>query len=394
MTGVTIGNQVTKIGMSALPANNSSFVVYCQYNSYAWNYAVENSIAHSDPARVEPTAAAIQGETHTMRRGETQQLTLTLEPQNASDTAVTWYADSNILMVADGTVSALSSGTATVYAELENGVKAAYEIEVAVPVLSITDEQLDYELAVGHDITLAPILLPAAAVERELIWTSDNESVATVDTYGTVTGVNQGEAQITAITESGLSLTYNFSVVIRLEGVDLSAENIYLVAGQRVRFGRIQAIPAQANITEFTFSVDAGNVVSVDETGCIQALTAGEAVITVAIPDHEELTASCHVTVLENANILRLPGALREIEEEAFTGTASKAIVIPEGTVSIGKRAFADSVALKQVSLPSTLTAISNDAFAGASVTVVCPSGSEAERYAADHGFAYMNGCD
>ncbi len=391
MTGLTIGDQITEIGISALPENNEDFVVYCHYNSAAWNYAVQNEVAHSDPSRIEATAAVISGETQIMTRGSTQQLTLAIEPANASETNVVWYADSDILLVTDGFVSALSSGTATVYAVLENGVKATYEIEVAVPVLSISDEQTEYELGVGHDITLAPVLLPAAAIERALVWTSGNPDIAAVDENGTVTGVNQGQTTITAVTESGLSLTYDFTVILRLDGIQLSATDICLIQGQNVEFGNIRTIPAQANTGEFTFSVDADDVLSVDAAGHIHAIAAGEAVITVGVPQNDEITVNCHVTVVDSMSKLQLPGALSEIEEEAFAGITAEALVIPDGAVSIGRRAFADNSVLKQVVLPASLTTISNDAFGDAAMTIICPANSAAERFATDHGYSYMS---
>ena len=62
---------------------------------------------------------------------------------------------------------------------------------------------------------------------------------------------------------------------------------------------------------------------------------------------------------------LRLPGGLRSIEEEAFSGDSSiSSVVLPEGIEEIGSRAFADS-GLKQITLPASLQWIAEDAFAG-----------------------------
>ena len=392
LKSLTISDQVTKIGTSAIPASNEALVVYCSYGSTAWNYAAENDIAHSDPNRVDATGAEIHGETAIMTRGSTQQLTLTIEPANASETKVTWFADSAILLVSDtGFVSALSSGSATVYAVLENGITASYPIEVAVPVLSISDEQTERELAVGEQISLEPTLLPAAAIERKLTWTSANPGVAAVDESGTVTGVNAGETTITAVTESGLTLTYTFLVRIHLESLQLSAENICLTTGQRVRFGIAQSVPALPAGSELplTISMDTAGIVTVDETGLITAISAGEVTLTVTIEGNEEISAVCHVQVKQQMSRMNLPAALREVEEEAFSGIPAETVVIPAGTVSIGNRAFAGST-LQQVYLPASLESIAQDAFSGTNVLILCPAGSRAETYAREHGIRYM----
>ena len=62
--------------------------------------------------------------------------------------------------------------------------------------------------------------------------------------------------------------------------------------------------------------------------------------------------------------VLTLPEGFRAVEDEAFAGLAAvTGLVIPEGMESVGSRAFADS-GLTEITLPATLTAIADDAFA------------------------------
>lgn len=57
-------------------------------------------------------------------------------------------------------------------------------------------------LAPGEDATLSPWVLPGNAKESDIIWTTDNAAVATVD-GGTVTAVADGSAVITAAVATG-----------------------------------------------------------------------------------------------------------------------------------------------------------------------------------------------
>ena len=63
------------------------------------------------------------------------------------------------------------------------------------------------------------------------------------------------------------------------------------------------------------------------------------------------------------ANELALPAGLREIGDEAFMGDRSlDEVNLPDGTVSIGARAFAQT-SLKRIYLPTTVKEIAPDAF-------------------------------
>ena len=104
-----------------------------------------------------------------------------------------------------------------------------------------------------------------------------------------------------------------------------------------------------------------------------------------------EVGAYREFTVVSNddpyaENVLRLPAALGVIEDEAFEGVSARTVVIPNGTSSIGSRAFADCGMLKYVEIPDSVTSIAGDAFAGSNVTFICNDGSTAYAYAQSHG--------
>jgi len=79
---------------------------------------------------------------------------------------------------------------------------------------------------------------------------------------------------------------------------------------------------------------------------------------------------------------MALPAALKTVEAEAFAGDRSiDEIVLPDGILTIGARAFADST-LTSITLPDTITAIADDAFEGSpDVTALVTAGSYAMRW-------------
>ena len=87
---------------------------------------------------------------------------------------------------------------------------------------------------------------------------------------------------------------------------------------------------------------------------------------------------------------LILPASLTTIEDEAFIGGAFAYVKLPEGTKSIGCRAFADCPNLVCIYIPASARTIDPDAFDGADrLTIIGIPGSEAENFAHLHGFAF-----
>ncbi len=90
-------------------------------------------------------------------------------------------------------------------------------------------------------------------------------------------------------------------------------------------------------------------------------------------------------------DILSLPADLTAIGPGAFEGDAFQGVIVPDGAVSIGGRAFAGCARLEWIDIPASVTHIEADAFAGCSdLTVFAPAGSTAASFAANKGFALV----
>lgn len=91
------------------------------------------------------------------------------------------------------------------------------------------------------------------------------------------------------------------------------------------------------------------------------------------------------------AETLTLPAELAVVEDAAFAGTAVTAVSIPEGTQTLGARAFADCTALNRVVIVGDQTVIGENCFdnCGAELLMVCPQNSKALSYARSHQLDY-----
>lgn len=128
-------------------------------------------------------------------RGETVQLSATVDPSEHTSSLVWSSSNSAVATVsAGGLVTAISTGQAVIYAEVM-GVKAECKVTVNNYVVKLDKSSIELYLG-GTDrlhATIAPDA-PGAVIE----WSSSNATVATVSDSGLVTAVATGDAVITA----------------------------------------------------------------------------------------------------------------------------------------------------------------------------------------------------
>lgn len=138
--------------------------------------------------------------------GETGTLTATVQPDTATDKTVTWASDDQTVATVDqsGTVTAVAPGTATVTATTADGSHTARcVVTVTRPVTGVTLDKTTLSLFTGNTETLTAAVQPADATNRDVTWSSSDETVATVDKNGIVSAVGAGEATITVTTAEG-----------------------------------------------------------------------------------------------------------------------------------------------------------------------------------------------
>ena len=110
-----------------------------------------------------------------------------------------------------------TAGTKTVtisYTEGEIETEITYTITVSeVPVTGITLDATEATILVGNTKTLTATIAPENATNKNVTWSSNDESVATV-ADGVVTAVAEGSATITATAEGGSDVTATCVVTV------------------------------------------------------------------------------------------------------------------------------------------------------------------------------------
>ena len=236
-----------------------------------------------------------------MLLGETQQLSPTVRPRNTTDSVIYITDDSSVLTVSSsGVVTAVGTGTATVTAAAGNQI-CAYTISVSMDSSMIVTE-MDLSLAsntiyVGNSVSASLQVRPTSASQYATVTlTSSNERVATVNSFGRVTGVSAGTATITATCGSVTASTTVTVVALPTDttgtvssgtttsnsGQVITVTPSYVVLKPgATRTLSAKATPASAS-QSFTYKSGNSSVATVSPSGVITAVGTGSTSITVS----------------------------------------------------------------------------------------------------------------
>ena len=238
--------------------------------------------------------------------GESKTLTATVKPSDATDKSVSWSSDKPDVATVDdsGKVEAKAAGEATVTVTTKDGGKTATcKVTVTAAEVKVTGVKLDRSsltLAVGESETLVATVSPDDATNKEVTWSCNDISVAKVE-EGKVTGIKAGTATIIATTkDGGYKATCAVTVTAtgsEVTGVTLNETELTLEVGEGAKLWET-VTPSTASDKSVTWSSDKPEVATVDESGNVEAKSAGEATITVTTNVGGK-TATCKVTVVE-----------------------------------------------------------------------------------------------
>lgn len=154
-----------------------------------------------------------------MTVGDSETLTATVTPSNATDKTVTWSSSKTTVATvsSSGVVTAKAVGTATITVTTNDGAKTATcAVTVKAATVFVTGVSLNkssLSMTVGDTETLTATVTPSNATDKSVTWASSKTSVATVSSNGVVTAKSAGTATITVKTTDG-SKTATCSVTV------------------------------------------------------------------------------------------------------------------------------------------------------------------------------------
>lgn len=242
--------------------------------------------------------------------GEQETLTATIYPANASIQDLVWTSEfpTKVSILSDGDGLLTSTVTAednnnnlviVTVTTIDGNFSDTCVIELPEYVVTgVTVQPNTLTLGVGETLPLSAIVVPDEAMNKNVVWSSDNDTVVTVDLDGFVTGVTEGTAEITVTTEDGghtdvCSITVE---IIPVVSVDLP-DNELVKINETIELD-VLVLPLNATDQTVTWSSDNESIITVDEDGIVTGHAIGTANIMVESNDGAFMD-SCAVTVYE-----------------------------------------------------------------------------------------------
>lgn len=329
----------TELGFEIDRDQNKSYVMYLSNTEYSYSESIDfiDQVVFTDlipntvydlavyDTSVDPNELVYTGNyltpaydqysssiTNASKEGDNLTFDVNYEGNNIDFVTIIVYGDNNeVIYKYEGSpldqVTVNSKGyenvTCSVYINGEmTHFEQLFASQEIVHVTSVSLDQSSLELAVGETYEFIATVLPENATNKELIWSSSDESVLTVND-GVITAIKEGKATVTVKSKDGFKsssceVTVNKEPsIIHVSSVSLNETTLNLETGDR--YTLIAAVlPTDATDKSLSWSSSDDSIVTVTNKGKLTALKAGEATITVTTKDGG-LTASCTVNVTQ-----------------------------------------------------------------------------------------------
>ncbi|MGI6710336.1 MAG: Ig-like domain-containing protein [Bacilli bacterium] len=261
-----------------------------------------------------------------------QQTTLTVTDNTGNVARVIWVADTPHVATINemGVVTGVSTGIAqfTAKAQGSQNITASYmmlvkEADSSGGGSNITSIEVTgvAEILTGNKMKLNVTYTPSTEAAT-FTYTSTNESVATVDAAGWVTGVGGGTVQIvvTLNEDTSKSATYTVTVIPLPEGITISGAN-NVSYGQNILLQAAAYPIGASSLVTWTSSNTA--IATVDANGRVTGVATGSVTITATSIVSSTIKATHQVTVSDAMNITLNPTSLSIAAGASQTITAT-----------------------------------------------------------------------
>ena len=242
-------------------------------------------------------SVAINPSSVVMEKGETMVLTEVFQPVLSDDWGSDWStSDSNVATISNysGTLTAKGTGECVItLTHRATGLTGTCNVKVVVMPTEVTLDRTEAAMIKGETLQLVATLLPADA-DDTLVWTSTDETVATVDAQGNVTALKTGATTVTVTDIKGHTATCEVTVTNPVTAVTLDRTEVAMIKGETLKL-TATVTPTDADDTAVAWTTSDEAVATVDEDGNLTAVATGTATVTVT--DAEGHTAICAVSV-------------------------------------------------------------------------------------------------
>lgn len=218
--------------------------------------------------------------------------------------------------------------TLTIRSNKNPEVYATIPVRIYVELKKIRLSAPEKKLNVGQQMRLEYSLEPENVTGIAVSFSSNKESVATVDATGLVTAVGRGKATITATTQDGKKrASVRLEVKQGVEAISFASPEYMISVGGKKKL-RATVLPSNASNKKLTWSSADESIAKVDRSGNVTALAAGDVQIIAASQSETEVSAAVTVHCVKPAQSVSVEQT--QVDLQAGQSFQLHPIVLPE----------------------------------------------------------------
>jgi uncharacterized protein YjdB len=264
--------------------------------------------------------------------GGTLQLTPAYLPEDASKKQVTWVSENEKLATVDenGLVTGLKRGTVRITATAADGsrIRASISLNVVQKAEEITLDKPEVTVDTGRTAVIRATVLPKDTNDKNVVWSSSDESVAKVNNQGRITGVALGECEITCASKTTGDVQAKAVVHVQQPVTKITMDEAPVIyAGESAQL-TWHVEPANASNQTLSFKSANPKVLTVSEDGTVTGVAFGEAFVNVSSTDGSNRQARVKVKVMQHVTGVHMYRHTAYIDIGATNQT--RAIVEPD----------------------------------------------------------------
>jgi len=326
--------RVTPVAPNYIDLNNNIVPVYIIATLVAnGNKTAKCSVIVNNAWTIFVNSLTLNKEKMYLDKGTTtDSLKASILPSTATHKTLKWTSDDESVATVDsnGRITAVENGVANITATTIDGsnLSASCEVTVVTPVLTMSIKDTAGNIVtpktikVNESFTLVADVGPTTASIKDVLWTSSDPRVVSVDTTGVITGISNGTVTITAtsVTNPAVKATCEITVVTPVISVDLNRNTLALNRGSEYSLVAI-INPDTASNKDVEWVSDNPGVATVSDNGLVTAKsTNGTATITVRTKDGNK-TADCEVTVADLVKNVTIKDPINKLQISKLTLT-------------------------------------------------------------------------
>lgn len=247
---------------------------------WAYNFTYET-------VTIGPSVISLDKEYH-IGVGGIKDLNMQISPSSVTyQDLIFTSSDESVATVEAGIVKGIAKGEANITIKGLNG----YEVQTKIIVSGVADTKIeilkeDFSMHVNEIVGLKVRFTPTYVTDNSVIWSSSDETIATVTQNGVVTALKEGTVQITGTSANGNKDT----ITIIVEPPVVTSIKIYLFSktikvGQIINLDSLTVSPSNVDLTKLIYTSSDENVATIDNYANIKGIGEGTATLRVSSPN-------------------------------------------------------------------------------------------------------------